>query len=353
LDLTGIQDILAQTKDLPQNILDCYLSSKTLAEAHQRLVNELFGEYGIVILDPNHPKLKKSFLEFFNKEIDAQISYNHVTKTNQELENLGYKTQVSPRACNLFYQENGKRFRIEVTQNEIVLVDSGLKYSLADFKNKVAQNPELISQNVITRPIYQQQILPNIAYIGGPGELAYWLQLKSLFDSQNLAYPMLVSRFSALYLPSYLIDKMQKANLSIEKIFTPFDVLKQEIMSQDTGGEQIISQLNIGYDNYKNDICKNLESQQNLSLLTYAQSTLTRIEKEHQNIVKKVKKEIESRNSVQIERTKGVLDALFPNNELQERTECVFSFLINNSNFLDDLYHLINPFEYKFQILQS
>jgi bacillithiol synthase len=353
LDLSGLKEILETCTEISAEIKDCYLSSKTLKEAHYKLVNHLFGNYGLLILDANDSRLKQGFLEFTNKEINTQVTYNQVISTNEKLTKLNYKPQVTPRECNLFYQENGKRYRVEVAGERVNLVGANQSFSKMEFLTKIEQNPALISQNVLTRTIYQQQILPNIAYIGGPGELAYWLQLKSLFDSQNMAFPLLIPRFSALYLPKFLLEKMQKASFETSQLFTPFEQLKNEILSSDTEGTLLSQSIDNQFNTYKNGLLDSLKNQPNLSLISFTESALTRMEKEHENISKRIKKEIEARNSIKIERSKSILDSVFPNGELQERTESVFTFAINKPDFIEKVYHAINPFEYQFTILSD
>ncbi len=351
LGLEDLQLFLTEITDIPDNIKKCYLESKTLKEAHLKLVNELFGAYGILILDANTRDLKKSFIDFAIKEINNQVVYNQVNISNTLLTNLRYKTQVSPRECNLFYQKEGTRYRIEVKEEQVHLIGAEEIFSKTDFIALINNNPSLISQNVLTRPLYQQQILPNIAYVGGPGEIAYWLQLKGLFESQSFAFPILIPRFFALYLPEYVQVKMDKAGLQIEQLFQAFETIKQEILLNDTEGVALLKTIDAQFENYKNGVLDSLKNQLNLSLQSFAEGSMTRIEKEHQNISKRVKKEIEARNSIKIDRIKNIFDTLFPEGELQERHESLFTFAINEPNFVEEVYNLLNPFEYKFQVL--
>lgn len=351
LNLDGIKALLDTITDLPQNIKDAYLSSTTLAEAHRKLVYTLFGAYGIVVLDADNLELKKTLLPIAAQELEQEIVIETVTDTNSKLEALAYKAQVNPRNCNLFYLDQGKRYRIDVQNNEVTLVGSDVKMSKSALLEKFKLNPSLISPNVLLRPVYQELILPNVAYLGGPGELAYWLQLKPLFDRLHVSFPILTPRFFALYLPEFLVKKMQKADFKTSDFFRSFDAQKQEIIESDTAGTELLAALDLEFDQYKKGVLDSLENQINESLKGFAEASLTRIEKEHQNITKRVKKELEARNSIKIDRVKSILDTVFAEGELQERRESAFTYSINNPSFIKQLYNSINPFDQRFQVL--
>ena len=145
-------------------------------------MNELFGNQGLVVLDADDAKLKSEFKEVMRQDVLKNIPKEKVEATNKELESLGYHTQIFARDINFFYLDNSLRSRIEKKDDLFVVLDTDLKFTSSEIEKLIETHPEKFSPNVILRPLYQEVILPNIAYAGGPAEVIYWLQLKAVFD---------------------------------------------------------------------------------------------------------------------------------------------------------------------------
>ena len=173
---------------------EAYLKSKTLSQAVRHYVNELFGKEGLVALDGDDRSLKALFRDSMQKDIFNQEYKAVVDATNAGLEELGYKTQVFCRDINFFYLDNGVRSRIEKDGAGFKVVDTEISFSADDIKKLIQEEPEKFSPNVILRPLYEETILPNLAYIGGPAEVIYWLQLKEMFTRAGTPFPILMPR---------------------------------------------------------------------------------------------------------------------------------------------------------------
>ena len=158
----------------------CYVAGRTIQEATFELVNELYGDWGLVVLVPDHPLLKAQMQDVFAEDIFQHTSSRIVLQTSQRLEEQ-YDAQAYPRDINLFYLKDNIRERIEKEENGFVVLNTDLRFSEDELRKELAQHPERFSPNVILRGLYQETILPNLAFIGGGGETAYWLQLKDLF----------------------------------------------------------------------------------------------------------------------------------------------------------------------------
>ena len=97
-------------------------------------------------------------------------------------------------------------------------MNTNLRFTKSELENIIENNPEKISPNVLLRPLYQQTILPNIAYIGGPGELAYWLEFKAMFENNKLLFPILMPRNFVTIIDKRVETKINKLNFSIQDI---------------------------------------------------------------------------------------------------------------------------------------
>src|SRR5690606_19527220 len=175
---------------------DAYLKHNNLADATRFLANSLFGKYGLIILDADDADLKRAFIPYIKEELQNQTSFKAVEKTIENFKD--YPIQVNPREINLFYIEDNLRERIIFENDKYYVNNTKTSFCKEEILNLVETNPEKFSPNVILRPLYQEVILPNLCYIGGGGEIAYWLQLKSFFDKIKITFPILLIRNSVL-----------------------------------------------------------------------------------------------------------------------------------------------------------
>ncbi|HZH70487.1 MAG TPA: bacillithiol biosynthesis cysteine-adding enzyme BshC, partial [Flavobacteriaceae bacterium] len=214
---------------------EAYLNNSNLSNATRFLVNELFGDEGLVILDANEPTLKQLFVPYIENELFENSCSQAVAKTNEtinSLEEKKYKLQVNPREINLFYLMKGSRERIVEQDGNFYINNSDKRYSAAQMKAEVAKCPERFSPNVLMRPLYQEVILPNLCYIGGGGELAYWLQLKSYFELQNIPFPIVLLRNSAVLISPKQAGKVSRLDLNLRDLFLPKTTLENKITRQ-------------------------------------------------------------------------------------------------------------------------
>ena len=200
---------------------EAYSQGNTLAEATLRFAHDLYGPYGVLILDADHPSLKALFASVLERELFGSFSEAAVNSQSEALEKAGYPAQVHSREINLFWlDEQGRDRMLKVPEGFAI---DGREGTLSEefVKKTVAEQPERFSPNVILRPLYQETILPNLAYCGGWGELAYWMQLKGVFDEVDTAFPLLLPRFSATLFP----EKELAEWLALD--FEPADIRKE------------------------------------------------------------------------------------------------------------------------------
>ena len=261
LNCIGIDAAIEELKNITGNkseagkllsiLADSYKEGRSLSEATRILVNSLFGKYGLVIIDPDNAKLKKLFIPVLKEELLHQVSFAKTTSTISELEKMNYEIQVSPREINLFYLEDHSRERI-VKEKEVFSVLKGTKtWTESEILIELEKNPERFSPNVVLRPLYQEIILPNIAYVGGPAEIAYWLEYKNMFDHFKCSFPALVLRNCAMIADAGSAKRMQKLKISEGDLFKPVDLLSKEFIKNDNAGfsmEEEIAMFNKAFD---------------------------------------------------------------------------------------------------------
>jgi bacillithiol biosynthesis cysteine-adding enzyme BshC len=320
---------------------NAYLKHADLTLATRYLVNELFGKYGLVVLDGNSKKLKGSFTSYFEKDIFENIPYKKVSASIEKLKELKYGAQVNPREINCFYMEQDLRARIEKTGEDFQVVGADKKFSKTELQNLLKSNPEKISPNVVLRPCYQQFVLPNLSYVGGPGELAYWLEYKEMFNAMNLFFPVLTPRKSVMIIENNTLNKINKLGFEMENVID---------------NEQELVKLYIEKSNNSFDLEKQKKSIDGLFKAISEETgkidkTLaTAVEAEKQKslnsiaaLEQKTIRAIKAKLDTEVNQIKAVKARLFPNGVPQERVEN-FSTYYNKwgSEFMEALKKEIN-----------
>ncbi|MBX2815461.1 MAG: bacillithiol biosynthesis cysteine-adding enzyme BshC [Saprospiraceae bacterium] len=228
LDLQGFEAVLEQVadrdvkhsnaRDFVDKLTQFYRASSSYGDFSQRMTIELLGRYGILVLNMDDARFKRAMIEPFKEEIFQQPSLPLVQETQRQLREKGLSNQAFPRAINLFYLTENVRERIEQEGDSFEVLNTDLSFSAAALERELEDHPDRFSPNVVFRPIFQETILPNLAYVGGGGELAYWLERKSQFVHFGLNFPMLVRRDSAIWLSTRDQRKIQKLQVSIPEL---------------------------------------------------------------------------------------------------------------------------------------
>ena len=156
------------------------MEHSTLTDATRYLANALFGKEGLVIVDGDDKALKKMLIPYVEKDIIEHIPYKAVSESITKLSEVSsdYSIQVNPREINYFYLKDEIRERIVKKNGKFHVLNTEISFSAEELKDELHKYPERFSPNVIARPLYQEVILPNLCYIGGGGELAYWLEFQ-------------------------------------------------------------------------------------------------------------------------------------------------------------------------------
>ena len=328
---------------------ESYLNHSNLADATRFLANELFGEYGLVIIDADNPDLKRTFIPYIKEELTQQTSHKKVLETIEKLNN--YTIQVNPREINLFYMEDDLRERI-ILENGIYKVNNtNIEFSETEILALLENHPEKFSPNVIMRPLYQEVILPNLCYIGGGGEIAYWLELKSFFDAVNITFPILLLRNSVLLATEKRAKKADKLGLSWSNLFSKQDDLVNE---KTKFLDEFSIDLSIQKDFLKNQFhyLHSLAQKTDKSFLGAVKAQEAKQIKGLENLEKRLLKAQKRKYSDELERITDLQNELFPNKSLQERqTNFSEFYLENGEKLIPELIRKLKPLEANFNII--
>ncbi len=334
--------------NLIQLFENAYLKNKNLADATRYLVNELFGAYGLITLDGNDKALKQQFKEEFKTDIFKNTAFEIVTETINQLK-VNYGAQVSPRTINIFFTEPNLRERIEKKNDRYQVLNTDISFSKEELENIINTRPEKLSPNVVLRPLYQQKILPNIAYVGGPGELAYWLEYKTLFENYKINFPILMPRNFAMLIDKGTQNKIKKLNLETESIFKDGEELVKEFIKTEHADVNL-NDFNAPLNTVFNSISE--------LVLTIDKSLIGSVEAEKQKalngilaINQKINKALKQKSETDINQIWAIKAKLFPNNIPQERYDN-FSMYYSKygkafiENLFEELTYNLDSFEY-------
>jgi len=298
--------------------LDAYRKGENLTQATRILVHQLFKGEKLICIDGDDQALKAQFAPVVEKELVHSISQPLIEEVLIQWETLGYSSQVNGRAINLFYLKDQLRERIIKTETGFEVLNSTIRFTEAEIKEELVNFPERFSPNVVLRPVYQETILPNLAYIGGGAEVAYWLQLKQVFDELGVFYPQVMLRDSFVFLNSSATKKLNQLGYELIELFADRDdLLKRHVVSE-SDIPDFFESKRVDLKHMADEVTARLQQSDS----TLERTALASAKKQFNELDKLEKKLIrsEKRKATTIaNRIDAVQDQLTPNGKLQER----------------------------------
>lgn len=346
--LESLASILGNSKNA-QEILglirQAYTVHDTFGAATVHLVSKLFSEYGLIVLDMNHLAFKRKFEPLMRRELLEQASRGLIEAAAAGLEAAGFSGQAHAREINLFYMREQLRERI-VQEGEIFKVlNTDYNFTREQILEELAQHPDRFSPNVIIRPLFQEYILPNLAYIGGGGEIAYWLERKAQFAHFGINFPMLIRRNSVCWIDKNTGKRLDKLGLRVEDLLEDTESLIRRYVQEHTAAELSLGEektaldrvfLSIGQKALKID--PTLEK----AVLAEAAKQMKGLEQLEDRLLRAEKQ----RHEVEINQLRALREKLFPGNGLQERHDNLLPyFLAYGWDFFKTLKEHLHPLE--------
>lgn len=342
-----------EAQELKTGLKTAFSGPKTYGQAFMEWVHALFGRYGLVVLRAGSPALKSSFAEVMKEELLQQSSKAILEKSYAELKAAGFGPQAYARDINLFYLSPNKRSRIVQNEaGEYAVLATDLRFSKAEILAELEQHPERFSPNVILRPLYQEQILPNLAYVGGGGELAYWMERKAQFAHYQTPFPILVRRNSVQLIDARSAKNWQALGFDWPQLFEETETLRQEFVRRQTEHEL------------------NFEAEQTQIKALFAQigektaavdPTLkasvaaqeAQIQKSLDKLQKRLMRAEKQKMDSELNKIQKLQNKLLPKGKLQERYSNFMEFYLRlgGQKWLDQLLQELNPLQKDFLLL--
>ena len=286
-----------------------HLKNPNYGRGFFELVNALFQAYGLIVIDADQPAFKESAWPIWEKDLYTNDIHHAVVKQTKALQEKGLNTPIESKASNLFLLDLGKRERIE-------------KPIASQFSK---ENSNQLSPNVVLRPIYQEWILPNLAYIGGPSEIAYWQQLPLAFACFNLPFPLTIHRAGGILLQEKELAQIENIGFDKQDFLSDKAALKERYLKQ--VGDQVpnYGQLHEFWSEYKASFLKiaadELPQEQRM-----VEAELKRIQKQIEALEEKFEKARKAKYDRVLKQIEQLSEKIQPKGQLQERNLNILNF---------------------------
>ncbi|MFK8054960.1 MAG: bacillithiol biosynthesis cysteine-adding enzyme BshC [Saprospiraceae bacterium] len=337
-------------KDLKALLEKCYTPQRTLGVATAHFVAALFKDYGVVVANLNDLRFKQNFAPIIAREILEQASQKLIAEAVTELEEVGYSQQAHARDINFFYLQPGRRDRLVVEGDRIEVLDTDISWSTEEVKAEIAAHPERFSPNVVMRPLLQESVLPNLAYVGGGGELAYWLERKQQFAEFGVPYPVLVRRDSAWWVSQKQAQRLEKLDISkLDLLGDEHQLLKRYVTSHNADNLDFSEELET-----LNRIFEGLAERAKAVDPTLAPRALSHgalAEKQVTKLQSRLVRTLKKQQSTSVEQIQALRADLLPGGGLQERKNSFMEqYVLYGPHFFDTLLEHFDPLDMRLKV---
>ncbi len=331
-----------------------YTAYPTLGLSTLAFIHDLFGDFGLVTVDPSRPALKKAFLPIAKAEIFEQPSQAIVEQTQLALEAQGFTPQAHARDINFFYLRQGLRERIVLQPNgDYAVLNTSYLFSPAALTEELEQFPERFSPNVVMRPLFQELIFPNLAYVGGGGEIAYWLERKEQFAHFGINFPMLIRRNSVLWVDKTSQKRIEKLGISLHDLFGDLALFLREYVEKNSEHELSLATELQQLETLFHTIAQKAD-EIDPSLRKAVLAEHSRQAKAIENFEGRLRRTEKQRFDTALQQISALKEKLFPNNGMQERHDNFLGLYTQvGGELLPFLVENLNPLEPGLLIIEA
>ncbi|MFF2752386.1 bacillithiol biosynthesis cysteine-adding enzyme BshC [Psychrobacillus sp. NPDC058041] len=338
------------TKELFQKVTLLLESNLTYSDFFAALMNYLFQEEGLLLIDAAYEPFRKLESEYFQLLVKNSSQLAKVVFENEvafEQKGFGTPIQTKESAANLFYVENGERFLLERKNGDFVHEAKGISFSEEEMIDLANNYPEKLSNNVVTRPIMQEMVFPVLSFIGGPGEIAYWGTLKSAFELFNMKMPVIMPRLSITIVNSKTQNLLEKFSFSVPDVWEgKVETAKQQSINEHRSEKipELIGTIKQELSDKYKELEKLLQNE-DLKLVPLINKNLGYHEKQLIFIQNAIEDTFLGKIDASIHRYDRLNMEMMPNGGLQERTYSPLQLLNEvGVNLIKDLLEI--PFEF-------
>jgi bacillithiol biosynthesis cysteine-adding enzyme BshC len=347
--LGQLKDMTLDTEfkaDILASLSEAYAPGRSYVDAFGRWMTRLFRSRGLILIDAGHPRLKEMGRDIFYREIaEESPSTRQALAASERLRQAGYEAQIPLHAgiLNEFYTER-ERHAIQWKDGAFDIKGLPSMATKEDLLRLAKEKPSLFSPNVLLRPLYQDAILPTVAYVGGPSEIAYFGQLKGVYEAFGLPMPVVYPRKSLTIVEGKIDHILKKYHLSVPDLWRNAagaigDVTEEDI--PDSLGQALLrvrDHLEGAFASLKAEILAF-----DPGLAESVDLSKGKMNQQLNFLEKKARQAATRRNDIAVRQLHKAVDNLFPNQHLQERVFNIVPYLIKyGAAFMDKLDQAID-----------
>ncbi|REL38215.1 bacillithiol biosynthesis cysteine-adding enzyme BshC [Rhodohalobacter sp. SW132] len=329
-----------------------YTPEQTFAQSFGRWLLSIFEDDGLILAGNNHKKIKEFTKDVFITAVDHQNEIsNLLDDTTYNLIDAGYHGQVDVNPSNLFYfDDNGRRIKIHFEDDKWRIPDKD--WNSAELIAEIDSDPERFSPNVFLRPVIQDHLLPVIGYVGGPGEIAYYAQMKEIYPVFDKQMPPIIPRFSLTLIESAIDRILGELPFEWTDYQQRIEDLEQNYIEKTE--EHDVEKMFTVWQNHIEELSR-VKKQQISEIDPTLAGSVGKATAAYFNELEKVKgkvyRSMKKQDQIQIDRIMRIKQNLFPNGNLQER-EIAFVYYMNRYglniwDYLMDALQDEEPFSHK------
>lgn len=341
------------SKSLFELMRGYYFKGNTFLKAFAGFFNHVYEDSGLIYINTNQSEFKKVLSPLFVNEINSNSQTSKlVIQKSVELEEH-YHAQIKAKALNLFMFYKGGRHLIEPSDSgDYYLKNLRQRYTKDELLAIASNTPELLSPNVVIRPLCQDTLLPTISYVGGPGEIAYFAQLKPVYEYFKVVMPIIYPRASVTLIEEKITKVLEKYSIEAEDLFGEVESVLSKVSEQvsevkvDTLFESLGNKVNDAVNEARFGI-QQIDPTLNGSI----DGTLTKFQQQLEVLKQKTQKAQQQKEEVSLKQIKKASLNIFPNENFQEREFNVIQYLnkygpdfvkwISNEIVIDKFQHQI------------
>lgn len=339
----------AYTQNLYHFVVQSIDESKTFTDFFIKCMHSFFKDEGLLMIDAANKSFRKFESGFFNAIIEnnEQIA-KVVVKKEQLLSESGYGTPIEATLenANLFYVQEGERFLLERKNDYFSNESANIKFTKEELQDIANNNPEKLSNNVVTRPLMQEMTIPVLAFVGGPGELAYWATLKDAFEVLNLQMPLIIPRLNMTIITRQVEQLLNEYKITLEDVFNgKVKQLKSEFVEsiQDQQAKEQIDQLHALVNTHYETLFVHLNSQQ-INLDQLIEKNKNYHLQQFDYLKGKIEQQVLLKHDKIIRQFNTLSSEIYPNDNYQERVFNPYQYInVYGPTLISDLLNL--PFK--------
>ncbi|MBO1004926.1 bacillithiol biosynthesis cysteine-adding enzyme BshC [Pseudogracilibacillus auburnensis] len=328
-------------------------NSESVTDFFAYIIMSLFKDYGLLIIDSADDSLRLLEKPYFSTLIERCSDITEAVLQQQELINsygLPKVMEIENDAANLFYYLNHERILLDYSQAENQFTSDKTEFQVtnSELYEMLNEHPQKFSNNVVTRPIMQEWLFPSLAFIAGPGEIAYWGELKKAFETLEMKMPPIIPRLNITFLSAAIERDIKELELSIIDVISNGVEKDKKLFLETMSDKKLHEMLHVTENFIKEQYAQIIEriSKTDRGLLSLSEKNLSFHLEQIEFLKQKSDQSLHIAHQAMLEKYNRIECSLRPEDSPQERMWNIFFYLnIYGPEFIHELMRVSYTFD--------